>query len=97
MSSLDLTSSFWQIPFKEESKQYTAFMHEGKIDEFEVCPFGTKVSTAAIVWELDFVLPGHRNHIIDFADNVLCISSSEAQQLMYLEQFYVKFKSIILL
>ena len=49
MSSLDLTSSFWQIPLKEKSKQYTAFMHEGKIYEFEICPFGTKVSTTALV------------------------------------------------
>ena len=40
MTSLDLTSSFRQIPLKEESKQYTAFMHEGKIYKFEVCPFG---------------------------------------------------------
>ena len=87
MSSLDLTSSFWQIPLKEESKQYTAFMHEGKIYEFEVCPFGTKVSTAALVGGLDFVLRGLGSSIINFVDDVLCISSSEAQHLMHLEQF----------
>ena len=49
MSRLDLTSSFWQIALEEESKQYTAFMYEGKIYEFEVCPFGTKVSIAALI------------------------------------------------
>ena len=79
MSSLDLTSSFWQFPLKEESKQYTAFMHEGKIYEFEVCSFGTKVNTAALVRGLDFVLRGLGNSIINFIDDVLCISSSEAQ------------------
>ena len=87
MSSLDLTSSFWQIPLKEESKQYTAFMHEGKIYEFEVCPFGTKVSTAALVRGLDFVLRGLGNNIINFVDDVLCISSSEIQNLIHLENF----------
>ena len=85
MSSLDLTSSFWQIPLKKESKQYTAFMHKGKIYEFEVCLFGKKVSTAALVRGLDFVLRGLGNNVIDFVHDVLCISSSEAQHLMHLE------------
>ena len=87
MSSLDLTSSFWQIPLKEESKQYTAFMHEGKIYEFEVCPFGTKVSTAALVRGLDFVLSGLGKNIINFVDDVVCISSSERQHFIHLENF----------
>ena len=62
-------------------------MHEGKIYEFEVYPFETKVSTAALIRGLDFVLGGLGNNIINFVDNVLCISSSEAQHLMHLEQF----------
>ena len=92
MSSLDLTSSFWQIPLKEESKQYTAFMHEGKIYEFEVCPFGTKVSTAALVRGLDFVLRGLGNNLINFVDDVLCISSNEKQHLIHLENFLSRIK-----
>ena len=46
MSTMDLTSSFWQIPLAEKSKKYTAFLHEGKCYEFCVTPFGLKTSTS---------------------------------------------------
>ena len=53
MSTMDLTSSFWQIPLTEESKKYTSFLHEGKCHEICVTPFGLKTSTAALVRALD--------------------------------------------
>ena len=53
MSTMDLTSIFWQIPLAEESKKYTAFLHEGKCYEFCVTPFSLKTSTAALVIALD--------------------------------------------
>ena len=87
MSSLDLTSSFWQISLKEESKQYFVFMHEGKIYEFEVCPFSTKVSTTALVRGLDYVLCGLGNNILNFVDDILCNSNNEKTRLVHLEQF----------
>ena len=40
MSSLDLTASYWQIELTEESKKYTAFMVDGRVYEYNVCPFG---------------------------------------------------------
>ena len=30
MSTIDLSSSFWQIPLAEESKKYATFLHEGR-------------------------------------------------------------------
>ena len=36
MSSLDMTSSFWQVPLQTESKKYTAFQHRGKSYEFNL-------------------------------------------------------------
>ncbi|KAL7304695.1 hypothetical protein TKK_0002936 [Trichogramma kaykai] len=44
MSSLDLTSSFYQVALAEESKKYCAFMFEGKVYEFNVIPFGLKLN-----------------------------------------------------
>ena len=93
MSSLDLTSNFWQIPLKEESKQYTAFMHEGKIYEFEVCPFGTKVSTAVLVRGLDYVLRWLGNNILNFVDDILCISNNEKLHLVHLDQFLQRIRT----
>ena len=53
MSSLDMTSSFWQVPLEKNSMQYTAFQHRGKSYEFNVVPFALKTSTAALVKGLD--------------------------------------------
>ena len=49
MSSLDMTSSFWQVPLEENLKQYIAFQHRGKSYEFNIVLFGLKASTAALV------------------------------------------------
>ena len=56
MSETDLTTSFWQLPLHEKSKQYTAFMHKGRVYVFNVVPFGTKNSTAALVKGLSPVI-----------------------------------------
>ena len=45
MSSLDLTSSYWQIGLSEESKKYTAFMILYRELQFNVSAFGIKTSS----------------------------------------------------
>ena len=72
MSTMDLTSSSWQIPLAEESKKYTAFLHEGKCYEFCVTPFGLKTCTAALVRALHFVLSGLGNFYVTFIDDIFC-------------------------
>ena len=86
MSSLDMTSSFWQVPLEENSKQYTAFQHRGKSYELNVVPFGLKTSTAALVRGLDKALQGIGDHIISFVDDTLVTSESVQQHLEHIEE-----------
>ena len=88
MSTMDMTSSFWQIPLAEESKKYTAFLHEGKCYEFCVTPFGLKTSTAALVRALDFVLNGLGNFYLTFIDDIFCASENVHQHLLHLELLF---------
>lgn len=42
MSSIDLISSFWQIPLAHECRDFTGFLYKGKCYRFTVTPFGLK-------------------------------------------------------
>ena len=86
MSSLDTTSTFWQIPLHVESKKYTAFKHRGKSYEFNMVTFGLKTSTAALVKGLDLALQGIGDHIISFVDDILITSELMEQHFEYLEE-----------
>ena len=85
---IPMTSSFWQIPLVEESKKYTAFLHEGRSYEFCVTPFGLRTSTAALVRALDFVLNGLGNFYLTFIDDIFCASEDVHQHLLHLELFF---------
>ena len=85
MSTMDLTSNFWPILLAEESKIYTAFLHEGKCYEFCVTPFGLKTSTAAFVRALDFVLNDLGKFYLTYIDDIFCASENVHQHLLHLE------------
>jgi Reverse transcriptase (RNA-dependent DNA polymerase). len=88
ISSFDLVSSFWQIPLHPDSRKYTAFQHEGRCYEFKVTPFGLKTSTAALVRGLDLVLQNDKRNVINFIDDILCISSTFEEHLLNLESLF---------
>ena len=96
MSSLDMTSSFWQIPLHPNSKQYTAFQCWGRTYEFNVVPFGLKTSTAALVRGLDQALQGLGYHIISFVDGTLITSESTQQHLEHIEELLDRLEKCIL-
>ena len=76
LSTVDLTSSFWQVPLKECCRDYTAFMYEGKCYRYTVTPFGLSTSSAALTRGLDRALedPVKENTII-YVDDCLCYSN----------------------
>ena len=56
LSTIDLTSSFWQVPLKQQCRDYTAFLYEGKCYRYTVTPFGLTTSSAALTRGLDMAL-----------------------------------------
>uniref|UniRef100_A0ABD2WIC4 RNA-directed DNA polymerase n=1 Tax=Trichogramma kaykai TaxID=54128 RepID=A0ABD2WIC4_9HYME len=85
VSSRDMTSSFYQVALTEE-KKYCAFMFEGKVYEFNVVPFGLKVTPSALIRGLDTVITGMGNHLLNFVDNMLIISRNEEEHLAHVNE-----------
>ena len=83
MSTLDLTSSFWQIALSEKYRKYTAFMVNGHVYEFCVIPFGLKVSTPALLRGLDRELM-YLKFLLRFVDDMLCLSKSIEEHFIHL-------------
>ena len=48
-SSIDLSSSFWQIELAKECRDFTAFIHRGRQYRFCRTPFGISSSSAALI------------------------------------------------
>ena len=90
ISSLDMISSFWQVPLHTDSKKYTAFQHRGKSYEFNVVPLGLNTSTAVLVKGLDHALQGIRDHVISFVNDTLIPSDSTQQHLKQLDELLTR-------
>lgn len=86
MSTIDLRSSFWQIPLKYESRNYTGFLYKGKTYRFTVTPFGLKTSLASLTRGLDYALePEVKAFTLIYVDDCLCYSSDIDTHLDHLE------------
>lgn len=72
LTGLDLVSAFWQISLSRECRPYTAFLVNGKCYQFCRLPFGLKISTAAFVRAMDYVLGEELIHrIIVYIDDII--------------------------
>lgn len=86
MSSIDLRSSFWQVPLKRECRDFTGFLYKGKTYRFTVTPFGLKTSLASLTRGLDTVLSDAvKKFTIIYVDDCLCLSNSLEEHLTHLD------------
>ena len=67
-SSLDLKSSYHQIPMKEENKPYTAFEVNGKLYQFCRIPFGVTNGVSCFQSIVDKIIK--ENNLTDVYANV---------------------------
>lgn len=74
---IDLTSSFWQIPIREEYRKYTAFLYKNKFNQHKVVPFGLSTSLAVIVKCLEVALgPEMEPYTMVFVDDIHIVSKT---------------------
>jgi hypothetical protein len=77
LSTFDLTSSLWQVPLSEDSKQHTGFLYRGQSYVFNVVPFGLCISMASLNRCLKELL-GHEilHYTRVYVDDLLCASTT---------------------
>lgn len=78
LTTIYIKAAYWQIPMKEESKQYTAFVvpHRG-LYQFRRMPFGLHNAPATFQRLIDSVL-GHdlEPYMFPYLDDVIIVTSS---------------------
>ncbi|KAL7297012.1 hypothetical protein TKK_0009444 [Trichogramma kaykai] len=90
MSSVDLRSSFWQVPLARESRRYTGFLHQGKTYQYTVVPFGLHISSSALNRAAESVLKGMEDKIIAFVDDWLIVSPTIEQHLKDIDELFTR-------
>lgn len=95
LSSIDLSSAYWQIPFdSEESSEKTAFTVPRRgLFQFNVMCFGLVGASATMQRVMDKLFgPEFDNKVFCFQDDIIIISSSFHEHISLLNRVYEKLK-----
>lgn len=85
LTSLDLTSAYWQVVLEWYSKKYTAFLCNGKNFQFKRLPFGINTSAASFIKCLDTILkPGEVEFVIGNFYDILITSRALSDHLEHI-------------
>lgn len=91
LSTTDMNSGYWQIPLDEESKQYTAFLFEGHLYEFNRIPFGLKTAGSGFIRALSIALGQELEEFVScYVDDILIASGTFEEHLEHLERLFMK-------
>ena len=86
-SSLDLLSSFHQVPLSPSSRPYTAFTANNQHFQYRSVPFGLKSSSAALNPALQIALSGLQGKdVFVYVDDVLIFSKDYPEHLQKLDK-----------
>ena len=86
MSSLDLRSSYWQIPLNVESQQYTGFAYNNRTYVYKVLPFGLKTAVGSFTRAMDLILGAElQDFVTVYVDDILITSKTIDEHFQHLE------------
>lgn len=93
LTSWDLTSSFWQIGLHPDSRDYTAFLYNGKQYRFKRCAFGLASSGSALLRAIDIVFGNSlRNQVVNYVDDYLIINETFEDHIQSIDQVLTKLR-----
>lgn len=91
-ADLDMNSGYWQLAMGE-GKEKTAFVTHTGLYEFNVLPFGLKISQAVFQRALDKVLAGMKyRNVIVYVDNILVFGATFQEFLGALKEVLTRFR-----
>lgn len=94
LSSIDLTSGYWQVPLAKEDRKYTGFGFRGMVYQFKRVPFGVKTASAAFIRALHLALG---SDVLDYAviyiDDIVVFSETFDQHLKDIASVLSKLKA----
>jgi hypothetical protein len=72
LTSLDLSSAYWQIGLQEESRKYTAFLCDSTVYQFKRVPYGFKNSLSAFMRAIKLALGEDTiGNVVFYIDDIL--------------------------
>jgi len=84
-STLDQSSSYWQIPLDERTAHKTAFLKRQGLWEFQVCPFGLTSMPATLQRVMNLILSGLSWQVcLCFLDDVIVYADTFHSHLLRL-------------
>ena len=89
LSTIDMVSSYWQIPLSVSSRKFTAFKYNEKVYQFKVLPFGLSTSVASFTRCMEMVLgPEVKDFAVNYVDDILVTSKTFDNHLLHLRKVF---------
>jgi hypothetical protein len=86
MSSLDISSAFWQLKLHKDSRKYTAFMFDSTVYQFKRVPYGFKNSLSAFVRALKLALGTETDKfVVCYVDDLVVYSRTFEEHMKHLD------------
>lgn len=92
-STLDMCSSYWQVPLDKDAQEKSAFITRSGLWNWKVLPFGLTNAPACFERLMEKVLRGlHWKSLLIYLDDVIIFSDTFSNHMSRLEEVFQRFR-----
>ena len=93
ISTLDLTSAYWQIPIKEEHRQLLTFSTRSRRYRFKVLPYGITIAPG-VFQEIINNLVMDIDGVVGYLDDIVIFSETMEQHLAQIRKVFERLRAV---